>query len=50
MEIKRAVEFGEDVRERLSEVYVNAFYDDVLKYFSKDKAKLKKSIRLRVFA
>ena len=42
MEIKRAIEFGDDIRERLSEVYVNAFYDDVLKYFSKDKAKLKK--------
>ena len=42
MEIKRAIEFGEGIRERLSEVYVNAFYDDVLKYFSKDKAKLKK--------
>ena len=42
MEIKRAIEFGDDIRERLSDVYVNAFYDDVLKYFSKDKAKLKK--------
>ena len=42
MEIKRAIECGDDIRERLSEVYVNAFYDDVLKYFSKDKAKLKK--------
>jgi ribosomal protein S18 acetylase RimI-like enzyme len=42
MEIKRAIEFGDNIRERLGEVYVNAFYDDVLKYFSKDKAKLKK--------
>ena len=42
MEIKRAIEFGDNIRERLSEVYVNAYYDDVLKYFSKDKAKLKK--------
>jgi ribosomal protein S18 acetylase RimI-like enzyme len=42
MEIKRAVEFGDDIRESLSKVYVNAFYDDVLKYFSKDKDKLKK--------
>jgi len=30
MEIKRAIEFGDDIRERLSDVYVNAFYDDVL--------------------
>jgi ribosomal protein S18 acetylase RimI-like enzyme len=42
MEIKRAIELGDSIRERLSEVYVNAFYDDVLRYFSKDKAKLKK--------
>ncbi len=42
MEIKRAIEFGDNIRERLGEVYVNAFYDDVLNYFSKDKAKLKK--------
>jgi ribosomal protein S18 acetylase RimI-like enzyme len=42
MEIKRAVELGYDIRERISEIYVNAFYDDVLKYFSKDKSKLKK--------
>jgi ribosomal protein S18 acetylase RimI-like enzyme len=42
MEIKRAIEFGDDIRERLGEVYVDAFYDDVLKYFSKDKAMLKK--------
>jgi len=42
MEIKRAIEFGDNIKERLGEVYVNAFYDDVLKYFSKDKNKLKK--------
>jgi len=42
MEIKRAIDLGDNIRERLSEVYVNAFYDDVLKYFSKNKAKLKK--------
>jgi ribosomal protein S18 acetylase RimI-like enzyme len=40
MEIKRATEFGDDIRERLGELYVNAFYDDVLKYFSKNKTKL----------
>jgi ribosomal protein S18 acetylase RimI-like enzyme len=43
MEIKRAIEFGDDIRERLGEVYVDAFYDDVLKYFSKDKAGLIKA-------
>ena len=45
MKIKRAVECGDNIRERLAEVYVNAFYDDVLKYFSKDKAKL-----IKIFA
>jgi len=45
MKIKRAVECGDNIRERLGEVYVNAFYDDVLKYFSKDKAKL-----IKIFA
>jgi ribosomal protein S18 acetylase RimI-like enzyme len=43
MEIKRAIECGDDIREKISEVYVNAFYDNVLKHFSKDKAKLKKA-------
>jgi ribosomal protein S18 acetylase RimI-like enzyme len=43
MEIKRAIEFGNDIRERLSELYVNAFYDDVLKYFSRNKTKLIKT-------
>jgi len=42
MEIKRAIEFGDDIRERLGELYVNVFYDDTLKYLSGDKAKLKK--------
>ncbi len=40
MEIKRAAEFGDNIREKLGEVYVNAFYDDVLRYFSKNKTKL----------
>jgi ribosomal protein S18 acetylase RimI-like enzyme len=40
MEIKRATEFGDNIREKLGELYVNAFYDDVLKYFSKNKTKL----------
>jgi ribosomal protein S18 acetylase RimI-like enzyme len=43
MEIKRAVECGDDIREKISEVYVNAFYNNVLKHFSKDKAKLIKA-------
>jgi ribosomal protein S18 acetylase RimI-like enzyme len=45
MEIKRATEFGDNIREKLGELYVNAFYDDVLKYFSKNKTKL-----IKVFA
>jgi ribosomal protein S18 acetylase RimI-like enzyme len=42
MEIKRATEFGDNIREKLGELYVNAFYDDVLKYFSRNKPKLVK--------
>jgi ribosomal protein S18 acetylase RimI-like enzyme len=45
MEIKRAIELGDGIRERLGEIYVNAFYDDVLKYFARNKAKL-----IKVFA
>ncbi len=45
MEIKRAAEFGDNIREKLGELYVNAFYDDVLKYFSKNKTKL-----IKIFA
>jgi ribosomal protein S18 acetylase RimI-like enzyme len=45
MEIKRATDFGDNIREKLGELYVNAFYDDVLKYFSKNKSKL-----IKVFA
>jgi ribosomal protein S18 acetylase RimI-like enzyme len=40
MEIKRAAEFGDSIREKLGELYVNAFYDDVLKFFSRNKTKL----------
>ena len=43
MEIKRAVEFGENIREKISELYVEGFYDEGLKHFSKDKAKLKQA-------
>jgi ribosomal protein S18 acetylase RimI-like enzyme len=42
MEIKQATEFGDNIREKLGELYVNAFYDDVLKYFSRNKTKLRK--------
>jgi len=45
MEIKRAAEFGDNIREKLGELYVNAFFDDVLKYFSKNKTKL-----IKIFA
>ena len=40
MEIKRAAEFGDNIREKLSELYVEAFFNDELKYFSGDKVKL----------
>jgi ribosomal protein S18 acetylase RimI-like enzyme len=40
MEIKHAMEFGDNIRKRLGELYVNAFYYDVLRYFSKNKSKL----------
>jgi ribosomal protein S18 acetylase RimI-like enzyme len=40
VEIKRAAELGDNIREKLGELYVNAFYDDVLRYFSKNKTKL----------
>jgi ribosomal protein S18 acetylase RimI-like enzyme len=45
MEIKKATDFGDNIRERLGELYVHAFYDDVLKYFSKNKTKL-----IKIFA
>jgi ribosomal protein S18 acetylase RimI-like enzyme len=45
MEIKRASEFGDNIREKLGELYVNAFYDNVLKFFSRNKAKL-----IKIFA
>ena len=43
MEIKRAIELGDNIREKLSELYIEAFYDDGLKVFSKDKEKLIKA-------
>ena len=43
MEIKRAIDLGDNVSEKLSELYVDVFFDDGLKYFSKDRAKLKKA-------
>ena len=43
MEIKRAVELGDSIREKLCELYIEAFYNDGLKNFSKDKAKLVKA-------
>ena len=43
MDVKQAVEFGEIIREKISELYVDGFYDDGLRYFSKNKEKLKKA-------
>jgi hypothetical protein len=39
MEIKRAVEFEHNIREKISEVFVDAFRKD-LKFFSKDSIKM----------
>ena len=43
MEIKKATEFDDNIREKISELYVDGFFDDGLKYFSKDKTKLKQA-------
>jgi ribosomal protein S18 acetylase RimI-like enzyme len=43
IDIKRAIELGDNIREKLSELYVDAFFEDGLKFFSKDKEKLKKA-------
>jgi ribosomal protein S18 acetylase RimI-like enzyme len=43
VEIKPAIEFGENVREKISELYVDGFFDVALKHFSKDKAKIKEA-------
>lgn len=43
MEIKRAIELGDNIREKLSELYIEGFYNDGLKYFSRDKSKLIKA-------
>jgi len=40
MEIKRAIEFGESIRDKISELYVDGFYDAGLRHFSKDKSKI----------
>ena len=40
MEIKRAIEFSENIRDKISDLYVNGFYDAGLKHFSKDKSKI----------
>ncbi|MCL2412610.1 MAG: GNAT family N-acetyltransferase [Bacteroidales bacterium] len=41
MEIKRASEFGKDIRKKITELYVEGFYDDFLKNISNDKAKIR---------
>jgi len=43
VEIKRAIEFDGNVRERIVELYVEGFFDVALKHFSKDKAILKEA-------
>ena len=43
IQIKKAIEFGDSVRNRIAELYVEGFYEDGLKHFSKDKEKLKKA-------
>jgi ribosomal protein S18 acetylase RimI-like enzyme len=40
MEIKRAMEFDDEIREKISALYVDAFYENAMKHFSKDKTKL----------
>jgi ribosomal protein S18 acetylase RimI-like enzyme len=37
MEIKRAIEFNDGIREKISTLYIDGFYDIGLKHFSKDK-------------
>ena len=43
MEIKRAIEFDDNIREKIGELFVEAFYDIALKHFSKNKSKLVKT-------
>ena len=42
MEIKRAIEFGDNIRETISEIFVDAFGKD-LRFFSKDPARLRRA-------
>ena len=37
MGIKKAVEFGENVRDKIGELYINEFYDAGLKHFNYQK-------------
>jgi len=43
MEIKQAIEFSDNIRDKISDLYVEAFFDIALKHFSNDKDKLKKA-------
>ena len=43
MEIKRAIEFEENIRDKITELYVEGFFEDGWKFFSKDKIKLKRA-------
>ena len=42
MEIKKALEYGDNIREKITELYVEELYDIGLKFFSNNKEKLKK--------
>ena len=43
IEIKRAAEFGGKIREKITELYVDGFFDVGLKHFSKDKAVIREA-------
>ena len=42
MEIKQAIELGDNIKEKISEIFVDAFYEH-FEYFSKDTSKLIKA-------
>jgi len=43
LEIKRTIEFGNGIREKITELYIDGFFESGLKHFSKDKAKLREA-------
>jgi len=44
MEFKQASELPFDPRQQIAEIFADGFYEDGLKYFSKDKAKLAQAV------